>query len=351
MKGLTDIDGIRVGHVSDYSALTGCTVILCEQGAVGGLDRRGSATSTRHTDAFRPDHLVEKVHGVVFAGGSAFGLDAVSGVMRYLERRGVGFETSAARIPIVGGAILYDLAVGSSAVRPTAEMGEAAAQAASDRPVEEGSVGAGTGATVGKLFGLRQAMKGGLGSWTVELAGGVRVSALAVVNAFGDVIDPSTGRLLAGARVAPDSTELADMAACMKRGQVRRSFGAESAETNTTLAVVATNAALSRVEANKLAAMAQAGCARTLSPVHTTFDGDLMFALSCGAVRADLNALGVAAAEAVALSIVRGVRLARSLGGIPGLGEIAGPGGAPEPGSGSRLGSIPGPGGGPALDG
>jgi len=319
VKGLTDIDGIRVGHVSDFQALTGCTVVLCEQGAVGGLDIRGSATSTRATDAFSPDHLVEVIHGVVLAGGSAFGLDAVSGVMRYLERRGVGFDTGVARVPIVAGAILFDLGMASSSVRPTAEMGEAAAQAASDAPVEEGSVGAGTGATVGKLFGLALAMKGGIGSATVEIAGGVRVSALAAVNAFGDVLDPSTGRILAGARVAPDSREFAGMADLMKRGRVRRRFGVEGMETNTTLVVLATNARLNKVEASKLAAMAHAGSARVISPVHTTFDGDLVFALSVGTAKADLNALGVAGAEAVALSIARGVQLARSQGGVPGL--------------------------------
>jgi L-aminopeptidase/D-esterase-like protein len=313
---LTDIAGLRVGHASDYDGLTGCTVILCEAGAAGGVDVRGSASSTRALDAFQPGHLVDRVHGVVLAGGSAYGLDAVNGVMRYLERRGVGFDTGAARVPIVGGAILYDLAIGSPNARPGAEMGEAAAQAASTGPVAEGSVGAGAGATVGKLFGLGRAMKGGVGCATVEIAGGVLVAALAVVNAFGDVIDPATGRPIAGARVAPSSTELADMAACMKRGVVRERFGAES---NTTLAVVATNARLDKPQVSKLAAMAQAGCARALSPAHTLFDGDLVFSLSLGDARADLNALGVAAAEAVAEAIVRGVRMARSLGGVPGL--------------------------------
>ncbi|HYM10798.1 MAG TPA: P1 family peptidase [Bryobacterales bacterium] len=319
MKGLADIAGIRVGHASDFEALTGCTVILCEQGAVGGLDVRGLAAGTRAVDTFRPDSLAEKVHGVALAGGSAFGLEAVTGVMRYLERRGVGFDTGAGRVPIVGGAILYDLSIGSSGVRPTAAMGEAAAEAATDGPVEEGCVGAGTGATVGKLFGLERAMKGGAGSATVEIAGGARVAALAVVNAFGDVLDPASGRPLAGARAARDSAELADMAACMKRGVVRRRFGTHVEGTNTTLVVVATDAALNKMQAGKLASMAAAGCARALSPVHTTFDGDVVFALSAGHAEADLNALGVAAAEAVAAAIVRGVRLARSLGGVPGL--------------------------------
>jgi len=314
--GLTDIHGIRVGHASDYEALTGCTVILCEGGAVGGLDVRGGAASTRGVDAFRPGHVVERVHAVVLAGGSAFGLEAVSGVTNYLERRGVGFPTGTARVPIVGGAILYDLAVGSPKARPTVEMGRAAAEAARIRPMEEGCVGAGTGATVGKLFGVVQAMKGGVGSAAVEIYGGARVAALAVVNAFGDVVDVATGRPLAGARTGPESAELADTAACMKRGIVRRQFGAEA---NTTLVVVATNARLDKVQASALASMAQAGCARAVSPVHTMFDGDLVFALSLGEVDADLNTLGVAAAEVTAEAIVRGVKTARTLGGVPGL--------------------------------
>jgi L-aminopeptidase/D-esterase-like protein len=314
--GLTDIPGIRVGHASDFDALTGCTVILCEHGAVGGIDVRGAAASTRAADAFRPGHLVDRVHGIVLAGGSGFGLDAVTGVMRYLEARGVGFPTGVARVPIVAGAILYDLAIGRSDARPTPEMAESAARAADAGVIEEGSIGAGTGATVGKLFGIAQAMKGGVGSATVEIAGGVRVAALAVVNAFGDVLDPAVGRPLAGARVAPASAALAGTADCMKRGVVRKGFGGD---TNTTLVVVATNARLDKPGASALAAMAQAGCARALSPVHTSFDGDLVFALSAGDAVADLNALGVAAAEATAAAIVRGVRTARSLGGVPGM--------------------------------
>jgi len=322
VKGLTDISGIRVGHASDLQALTGCTVILCEAGAVAGLDVRGSASSTRAIDALYPQHLVERIHGLVLAGGSAFGLDAVSGVMRYLERRGIGFPTGPARVPIVAGAILYDLAIGSSAVRPTAEMGEAAAQAASDEAVEEGSVGAGAGATVGKLFGIERAMKGGAGCCTVPIYGGAQVSVLAVVNAFGDVRDPDSGRLLAGARQAADRPELADTAACLMQGQLRGGFGESHPQNpqNTTLAVVATDAALTRVQAQKLAAMAQTGLSRTLSPAHTMFDGDLVFAVSLGDRQADLNALGAAAAQAVARAVVRGVQKARSLGGVPGLG-------------------------------
>lgn len=317
MKGLTDIPGIRVGHASDLEALTGCTVILCEGGAVAGADVRGSATGTEEFQVMNPLHVTEHVHAIVLAGGSAFGLEAASGVRRFLEQKGVGFETRAAKVPIVPCAILYDLAIGKANVRPTREMGEAAAAAATDGPVKEGAAGAGTGAAVGKIFGMRQAMKSGVGSATVALEGsyaGVQAAALAAVNAFGDVKDPESGKLVAGARRAPDSMELADTARAMKRGR-RGGFRQE----NTTLVVVATNAALTKVQATKLAQLAQNGLVRSISPAHTMFDGDLVIALSLGKAEADVNALGVAAAEATAQAILRAVRAAPSLGGLPGL--------------------------------
>ncbi len=225
MKGLTDIAGIRVGHASDYDALTGCTVIVCETGAVAGYDIRGSATGTQEFEAMNPLHVTETIHAVVFAGGSAFGLEAASGVRRYLEQKGIGFDTGIAKVPLVPGAILFDLAIGKAGVRPTREMGESAAAAASTDPVKEGAVGAGTGATVGKMFGMSRAMKGGVGCATVALEGplaGVLVSALAVVNALGDVMDPETGKLIAGARVSADSRELAGSAKAMKSGAIWR---------------------------------------------------------------------------------------------------------------------------------
>ena len=303
-----------MGHVSDYDALTGCTVVLCESGAVGGVDVRGAATGTEEIDVLRPTHLTDRVHAVVLAGGSAFGLEAASGVRRFLEHRGVGFPTGAAVVPIVPCAILYDLAIGKANVRPTREMGEAAAAAATTEPVKAGAVGVGTGATLGKIFGMPQAMKGGIGSVTVDLTDTLRVSALVAVNALGDVRDPETGRLLAGARRAQASMELADTEAEMKRG-ARGGFGRQ----NTTLAVVATNAKLSKAEATRLAQMANAGMARTIFPVHTSFDGDVCFALSLGNETAELNTLGVAAAQAVAKSIVLAVKSAPTLGGVPGL--------------------------------
>jgi L-aminopeptidase/D-esterase-like protein len=317
MSGLTDIPGIRVGHASDYDGLTGCTVILCEGGAVAGGDIRGSATGTEEWDLLNPLHVTGRIHAVVLAGGSAFGLEAASGVRRYLEHKGVGFETGAARVPLVPAAILYDLGIGKSSARPTREMGEAAAAAANNKAVVEGAVGAGTGATVGKIFGMRQAMKSGVGSFTVALGGsyaGVQVAALAAVNAFGDVRDPATGKILAGARTSPAGPEFADSARAMKNGA-----SGGLTRTNTSLVVVATNAKLTKVEATKLAQLAHLGMARAISPVNTMSDGDLVIALSMGGAKAPVDSLGVAAAEAVAESIVRAVRLAPALGGVPGL--------------------------------
>jgi len=318
MKGLTDIEGLRVGQVSDYEALTGCTVVLCEGGAVAGCDIRGSATGTEEFDVLGPLHLAERIHGVVLAGGSAFGLEAASGVRRFLEQRGVGLPTRAGRVPLVPAAILYDLAIGKASVRPTREMGEAAAAAATDDPVAEGAVGAGTGATAGKLFGMSQAMKTGIGSCSLELGGryaGVRVAALVAANPFGDIRDPDSGRLLAGARRAPDSLELADTARRMVEGEAPP----PGLPPNTTLAVVATNARLSKPQATKLAQLASIGLARALSPAWTTLDGDLVIALSVGQAEAELNTLGAAAAEVVARAIVRAAQKAPSLGGLPGL--------------------------------
>ena len=314
MRGLTDIGGILVGHVSDYDGLTGCTAILMEGGAAAGVDIRGSATGTEEFELLSPTHLTERIHSVVFAGGSAFGLEAASGVRRFLEHKGVGFDTGAARVPLVPAAILYDLGIGKSSARPTREMGESAAANASDKPVAEGAVGAGTGATVGKTLGMQHAMKSGLGSYTVPLPNGVLVSALAAVNALGDVIDPANGAIVAGARKAPESRDFANSAQILKH---RPPPGLQGK--NTTLVAVATNARLTKVEAKKLAEFGSAGMARTISPVWTMFDGDLVVGLSVGALAADINSLGVAAAEAVSQAILRAVRLAPSLGGLPGL--------------------------------
>ncbi len=314
MRGLTDVPGILVGHVTDAEALTGCTVILCGSEAVGGVDVRGSATGSVELDALNPGHVAPHVHAIVLAGGSAFGLEASSGVRRALEKRGIGFDTGVARVPIVPGAILFDLGIGKANVRPDREMGEKAVAAATADAVAEGNVGAGTGATVGKLFGMKQAMKSGIGSASLTLGSGVMVAALVAVNALGDVIDPETGKIIAGARTAPNSRDFINSAAAMRHGT-----GGPGFRGNTTLAVVATNAKLDRVQINKVAALASLGVARTISPVNTMSDGDMTFALSLGKEAASVDAVGVAAAEALAIAVVRAVRAAKTVGGIPGL--------------------------------
>jgi L-aminopeptidase/D-esterase-like protein len=314
-RGLTDIPGIRVGHVSDFEAITGSTVILCEQGAVGGVDIRGSASGTQEISTLDPGHVDPQIHGILLTGGSAFGLEAAAGVRRYLEHRGMGVMAGPARVPIVPAAVIFDLGISKPGVRPNVAMGEAAASAANTDAVAEGSVGAGTGATIGKLYGMKQAMKSGVGSFTITLPDGVLVASLVVVNAFGDVRDPSTGKIVAGARKAPDSREFANTVEAMKRGAIGTFI-----RSNTTLGVVATNAKLTKVQATKLAQFASLGMARTIYPVNTMFDGDTVFALSLGDHQADINILGVAAADALAEAILRAVRLSKTLGGVPGLG-------------------------------
>jgi L-aminopeptidase/D-esterase-like protein len=254
-------------------------------------------------------------HGICLAGGSAFGLEASSGVRRYLEKQVAGVATPAGRVPIVPGAIIYDLGIGKPNVRPDLAMGEAAAAAANTGPVREGCVGAGTGATVGKALGMQNAMKGGLACWTLKLPGDVLVSSLVVVNAFGDVRDPATGKIVAGARKAGASKEFANAEEVLKARPP-----APLVRANTTLAVVATNARLEKTEATKLAEFAGLGMARAIYPVNTMLDGDVSFALSIGDRRADINTLGIAAAEAVVQAILRAVRLAKTMGGVPGLG-------------------------------
>ena len=314
MGGLTTIDGILVGHATNLEALTGCTVVLCEQGAVPGVSIPGSATGTQEIELLKPGHVTDVIHGICFAGGSAYGLEATSGVRRFLEHKGVGFPTAAGPVPLVSGAILFDLTVAKRGFHPTREMGETAAAAASSAPVVEGAVGAGTGATVGKLFGPDRMMKSGVGSASLELAGGVQVAALAVVNALGDVIDPKTGRIVAGARVSKGSSEFENTAQAMLRGV---SGGLK--KENTTLVCVATNAAFDRVQMSKIAQLASIGMARSISPVFTMSDGDIVISMSRGDQKAHLDVVGVAAAEVVGQAILRAVRMAPTINGIPGL--------------------------------
>jgi L-aminopeptidase/D-esterase-like protein len=322
---ITDVSGIRVGHAQDEEALTGCTVVLCEDGAVGGVDQRGGAPGSRETDLLRPMHLVEHVHGVMLAGGSAFGLDAAGGVMRYLEEHKAGFDTRVARVPIVPAAILFDLGLGDATVRPDAEMGYQACLNASEDPPAQGNVGAGTGATVGKVLGMGQAMKGGIGTAALEIGGRVVVGAIVAVNCFGDVIDPASGQILAGARSAEIGPlrigapgYFADTQKVMTSlvGRTTVSFATRE---HTVIGVVATNARLDKAETNKVAQMAQDGLARTIRPAHTMLDGDTLFALSTGKRRADVSIVGAFAAEVVAQAILQAVRSAGSAGGFPGL--------------------------------
>lgn len=310
-NAITDVPGIRVGHVTDREALTGCTVVLCPtKGAVGGVDQRGGAPGTRETDLLRPMHMVQRVHAVLLAGGSAFGLDAASGVVRWLEEKGVGFDARAAKVPIVPAAILFDLEVGDARVRPDAAMGYAACEMAaawqaSDGPVAQGRVGVGTGCTVGKILGPGNAAKGGVGMASADLGGGLVVGAIMAVNAFGDVVDPSTGQILAGAQ-SQRGEGFADTLATMK-GMVGKTILRFASRSNTVIGVVATNGKLKKEGANKVAQMAHDGLARAIRPAHTMFDGDTIFAVATGKKAADANLVGAFAAEVVAQAIVRAV--------------------------------------------
>jgi L-aminopeptidase/D-esterase-like protein len=306
-NAITDVPGIRVGHATNTEAMTGCTVVLCPKaGAVGGVDQRGGSPGTRETDLLRPMHLVQRVHAVLLAGGSAFGLDAAGGVVHWLEERGIGYDTGVARVPIVPAAILNDLKVGRADVRPDAAMGYAACQAAGEGPVAEGSVGAGTGCTVGTILGHDRASKAGLGTASVDLGGGLVVGAIVAVNAFGDVVDPRSGEILAGARVLRGEG-FADTLATMK-GLVGKAISRIGSRNQTVIGVVATNARLAKEGANKVAQMAHDGLARAVRPAHTPFDGDTLFALATGQKQADVNLVGAFAAEVVAEAIVRAVK-------------------------------------------
>jgi L-aminopeptidase/D-esterase-like protein len=315
------IPGVRVGHATDLAALTGVTVVMPDRPAVGGVEIRGWAAGIHGLEFLDPRHLVPTVDAVVLAGGSAFGLEAIWGVMQWLEERGVGFATSQTVVPHVAGAILYDLGVGDHRRRPDRAMGYAAAAAARPGAVAEGNVGAGTGATVGKLRGPACAMKGGIGCATGTV-GEVAIGALVAVNAVGDVRDPDTGRLIAGTRDAPDGRTLIDTHAALAAGAPAPRFR----PVNTTIGVLVASAALDKAEATELACRGMEGFARALSPPHLATDGDALFALSTGGARVDPAALGDAAAGVVARAIVRAVTEAASLPGLPAVRDLAGPG-------------------------
>jgi L-aminopeptidase/D-esterase-like protein len=325
LNAITDVPGIKVGHASDFKALTGCTVILFEEGAIGAVDIRGTAAGTRQIDALAPLHLVDKIHAILLAGGSAFGLDAAGGVMAYLEERGKGFDVVKTKIPIVPAAIIFDFGIGDFRIRPDRKMGYQACLNASKK-VEEGSVGAGTGATVGKLFGIERAMKGGVGTSSVQGLNGLIVGGLIVINAFGDVLDPDSHQMLAGARKSKESLQWANSSKWIKKGVTRKQFGAitppDSTSFNTTLGVIATNADLTKKEAHQVAQIAHSGLAKVISPLHTTFDGDLIFAISYGKKKADVNTIGLLGETVLIESVKRAVIKAKGWGMIPAHRDI-----------------------------
>ena len=314
---ITAVSGLAVGHATDEAGLTGCTVVLCEAGAVGGVDQRGGAPGTRETDLLRPMHLVQQVHAVLLTGGSAFGLAAADGVVRYLTERGVGYKSGPVRVPIVPAAVLFDLAVGRADARPDAEMGYRACQAASAEPVAQGNVGAGTGCSAGKLLGAGHATKTGIGSAAVDLGGGLVVAALVAVNPFGDVVDAG-GRIIAGTRPFRGAG-FADSLALLRGVTGRLAMRVAGA---TVIGVVATNARLTKEQVNKVAQMGQDGLARAIRPAHTMFDGDTLCALATGKLRASPTLVGAYAAEMVSQAIVRAAESAAAAGGLPAGADV-----------------------------
>jgi len=319
--GITDVQGVKVGHFTDTRRPTGCTVLLFEKGATAGVDVRGAAPGTRETDLLNPINMVQQVQAILLSGGSSFGLDAASGVVRYLEEHRLGFQFGGVVVPVVPAAILFDLGVGDPKIRPNAESGYKACQAAASGKVAEGNVGAGAGATVGKLFGMKTAMKGGIGTASIRVGNsGIVVGAIVAVNAVGDVINPQAGKIIAGARKTDGSGFMDSMA------RIRQGYRIEATGSNTTIGVVATNVALDKTQMTKVAQMAHDGLARTINPVHTLSDGDTIFAVATGAIskKADHGAIGALAADVMAQAVLRAVMSARGLPGLPSYSDLAG---------------------------
>ena len=315
---ITDIEGIRIGHAQDLDAATGCTVVIGEAGMTAGVDVRGGAPGTRETDLLDPVNLVEQIHAVILAGGSAFGLDAASGVMKYLEEKKIGLDVLVTKVPIVCGAVLFDLTIGAHEVRPDKEMGYQACLNTDDRECAEGSVGAGTGATVGKILGMERCMKSGLGVYCLQ-ADGLKIGAVVAVNCLGDVIDPETGEILAGVLDENKRSFINSEEIMIKEFAGRKiEFGG-----NTTIGVIATNAELVKSEANKIASMAHNGYGRTMRPAHTMLDGDTIFAVTTGKVKADVNVVGLLAARVMEQAVIRAVKKAPSLCGLKSYADLA----------------------------
>ncbi len=312
-----EIGDIKTGHAQDLNAGTGCTVVICEKGATAGIDVRGGAPGTRESDLLNPVNLVDRVHAILLTGGSAFGLDAASGVMQYLEERKIGFDVKVTKVPIVCGAALFDLAVGDHSVRPDKEMGYQACCNAADNKCDQGNTGAGTGASVGKFLGMERAMKGGLGCYGLEV-GDLKVCALVAVNCLGDVIDSETGERLAGL-LNENKTAIADTEEVMvkSRDEKRNLFAG-----NTTIGVVVTNALLTKAQAAKLASMAHNGYARSMRPAHSMFDGDTIFTMATNHVEADLSVLGLLSAKVMERAVVNAVKKSRSLFGLKSWADL-----------------------------
>ena len=314
-NNILDIKGIKVGQVEDLEGLTGCTVVICEEGAVCGVDVRGSAPGTRETDLLDPINMVQKVHAVVLSGGSAFGLESTCGVSRYLEEHNIGFDVGVAKVPIVAGAVLFDLVVGNPKSRPDIEMGYKACEVANDKELKQGNFGAGCGATVGKVKGAEYCMKGGIGSYSIKLDNGLIVAALVAVNAFGDVYE--NGKVIAGV-LNSEKSKVLNTYDLMKNGVNSGGFNID----NTTIGIVATNAKLTKAECKKISQMSHNGYAKAIFPIHTPHDGDTIFTIATGEVESDVTLLGSIATEVVEKSIINAIKNAKSIDNIPSYEEI-----------------------------
>lgn len=308
---LTNIKGVEVGNAQDIEAATGCTVVICEEGATGGVDVRGGSPGTRETDLLKPENLVDKVHAIMLSGGSAFGLDAASGAMKYLEEKGIGFDVGVAKVPIVCSAVLFDLIIGNPNRRPDLEMGYKACIEATNKKCLSGTVGAGTGATVGKILGPERAMKGGLGSYAIQL-GNLKVGALVAVNCLGDVIDSETGEILAGLLDEEGKEPIVTEKVLFTDSDANRNVFSG----NTTIGVIVTNGKFTKAEANKIASMAHDGYGRAIRPAHTLFDGDTIFTMATGEVEGDINVVGTLAANVMEKAIVNAIKSAKALDGF-----------------------------------
>lgn len=313
---ITDVPGIKVGHANSLEGMTGCTVIICEKGATGGVDVRGSAPGTRETDLFKSEKMVDKVHAVVLSGGSAFGLEAASGVMKYLEEQNIGFDVGVTKVPIVASAVIFDLTIGDYRIRPDYNMGYEASKNANSYDNKQGNIGCGMGATIGKILGPQNAMKSGLGSATVKI-GNLIVSAMVAVNAFGDIYDLENNKQIAGV-YDYNTSELLNTIDIMKETNKNLGFNIQ----NTTIGVIATNAMLTKAEANKVSEMAHNGFARSINPIHTMVDGDTIFTMATGEIKADISLIGTLAAEAMSKAIINGVFFAEGAHGLKAYKEI-----------------------------